>query len=175
MSKTTSFGRDASRGRRKARDPDEWGTGPVERERTTRDVRTQRIQEVRPSVAAMTDNSVRTLRKMQHREISPGEVHYVRIPYTDGEGDKARPAIVLQVDGAEVHVLPITSSAKGLEHASYVLQDAAAAGLSRRSGVRGSVVTIPLPEIQRGSYVGELASIDRDGLAFWLDIFKHSS
>lgn len=67
--------------------------------------------------------------------IQPGELWRTTIPFTDQSGAKIRPALILWLDGQDVVVAPITSTASRTR-TDVALSDWQGAGLRAPSTVR---------------------------------------
>ena len=106
---------------------------------------------------------LRRARPVARKLLKPGTVVWARIPFVDHpERSKARPAVVSEVVGRDVRLLPVTSSTKESVRSSplYVLlEDWAGAGLSRPCLVTRKVVVVDVIDVT--TVVGALATVDR--------------
>jgi mRNA-degrading endonuclease toxin of MazEF toxin-antitoxin module len=92
------------------------------------------------------------------RNLQPGTVVYAHVPFADGTGSKARPAVVLRADTHTVDVAPITSRDRR-DHPAYTgLSSWRGAGLSRPSFAARQVIQIPRSAVY--SVVGTLTDDD---------------
>ena len=70
------------------------------------------------------------------------------IPFADGTGEKARPAVVRSTNGREIELLPATTSTARFNAPGYSqIIDLDTAGLHRRTTVRHRTVTVDRIEI----------------------------
>jgi hypothetical protein len=101
-----------------------------------------------------------TVKRVPRTRLVPGAVVWAHVPYEDGEGEKTRPAVVVELRGRDLTILPGTTSKRRLDTSrGYVeVRDLAAAGLNRSTGVRTSSVTIDIIEVI--GVVGRLGEAD---------------
>lgn len=91
--------------------------------------------------------------------LTPGTVVWAHVPFSDGTGEKSRPAVVVATRGRNIELLPATTSPTRRSQAGFVpLADLGAAGLERDSSVRLDPVTVDRIEII--SITGQLACLD---------------
>jgi hypothetical protein len=106
---------------------------------------------------------LRRARPVARTLLKPGTVVWARVPFVDRpDSSKARPAVVSEVVGREVRLLPVTSSTKESVRRSplYVrLEDWASAGLSRPCLVTRKVISVDVIDIT--TVVGCLGDDDR--------------
>lgn len=99
------------------------------------------------------------VRPVPLNRLLPGTVVWAHVPFADGTGEKARPAIVRSTNGREIELLPATTSAARFgAHGYCQILDLDSAGLDRRSTVRCEAVTVDRIEII--SITGHLAAHD---------------
>jgi hypothetical protein len=92
----------------------------------------------------------------------PGTVVWAHIGFRDGTGEKARPAVVVEVRGREVVLLPGTTSEKRHRLRDHVeVLDLDEAGLDRPTGVSTIPVVVDR-RIDLTSIAGELSEQDHD-------------
>ena len=100
---------------------------------------------------------------MARTRLTPGTVVWARVPFVDHpDRSKARPAVVSEVVGREVRLLPVTSSTKDSVRCSplYVrLEEWESAGLSRPCLVTRKVVIVDVIDVT--TVVGALGTADR--------------
>ena len=100
---------------------------------------------------------------MARTRLTPGTVVWARVPFVDDpDRSKARPAVVSEVVGREVRLLPVTSSTKDSVRCSplYVpLEDWESAGLSRPCLVTRKVVIVDVIDVT--TVVGTLGALDQ--------------
>jgi hypothetical protein len=94
----------------------------------------------------------------------PGAVVWAHVPFAEIDEFKTRPAVVVEIVGREVTILPATSSSSRSGYPTeYVeLRDLNAAGLNRPTGVRLRETTVDIIEIV--DVVGRLSDIDRKAI-----------
>lgn len=93
--------------------------------------------------------------------LAPGTVVWAHIGFRDGTGEKARPAVVVEVRGRDVVLLPATTSEKRhrlLDHVEVL--DLAEAGLDRPTGISTIPVVVDR-RIDLTSIAGDLSEQDR--------------
>lgn len=85
---------------------------------------------------------------------------WAHVPFADDDGEKTRPAVVVGLRGRDVTLLPATTSTTRRRFGSrYVeIDDLAAAGLNRPTGIRTTPVVVDVIEIL--NIVGSLAPSD---------------
>jgi len=101
-----------------------------------------------------------TVRRIPRTRLSPGTVVWARVPFEDTEGEKTRPAVIIDLRGRDVVILPgTTAPARKRLGPRYVeVTDLDAAGLYRPTGIRRAEVVIDLIEII--DIVGTLSDVD---------------
>jgi hypothetical protein len=89
------------------------------------------------------------VRLIPRTRLTPGTVIWAHVPFEDTEGEKTRPAVVIDLRGRDVVILPgTTAPARKTLGPRYVeVTDLDAAGLYRPTGIRQSEVVIDLIEI----------------------------
>jgi len=96
------------------------------------------------------------------RQLVRGTVVWAHIMFQDGTGEKARPAVIVEVVGREITLLPITTSPRRQAFPErYVeLGDVEQAGIMRASAVE--LRTVRIDRIDLVNIIGELSDRDRD-------------
>ena len=103
------------------------------------------------------------VRPVPLNQLQPGTVVWAHIPFADGTGEKARPAVVRSTHGREIELLPATTSAARFNAPGYSqIIDLDTAGLHRRTTVRHRTVTVDRIEII--NITGRVAAHDADQL-----------
>ena len=112
----------------------------------------------------VTKASLAIVKRVARTQLVPGAVIWAHIPYEDGQGEKTRPAVVVDRSGRDVTVLPATTSGRRWDFPDKYaeVQDLVAAGLTRPTGIRMSAVEIDVIEII--DFVGHLGVKDRNAL-----------
>jgi hypothetical protein len=89
-----------------------------------------------------------------------GAVVWAHIPFEEGEGEKTRPAVVIERRGRNVVLKPATTSSswRRYPHRYVEIQDIGVAGLRRPTAVRSDQVIVDLIEIV--DLVGRLSEED---------------
>jgi len=86
-------------------------------------------------VARTTPNWA-SVEPVPRNRLVPGTVVWAHIDFVDGTGEKPRPAVVIDVRGSDVIVLPGTTSERRHASADHVeLRDLDRAGLVRSTGI----------------------------------------
>jgi len=118
----------------------------------SREARNGRRPDSRPNLARVAPIS--------RRALGTGTVVWAHVPYESGDGEKSRPAIVLEVRGRDVVFAPATTSARAADypHQYVEIHDPTSAGLDRRTWVKNRVVVLDLIEIV--SVSGTLSELD---------------
>lgn len=89
----------------------------------------------------------------------PGTVVWAHIDFRDGTGEKARPAVVVDVRGTEVVVLPGTTSVRRHALRDHVeVRDLDDAGLRRPTGI--STMPVSVDRIDLTAISGSLSPHD---------------
>lgn len=97
-----------------------------------------------------------------------GEVVRVEIPFTDGSGQKQRPAVVVSSprynrERLELLVMPVTSQLRHRDtYGTLVIQEWQPAGLSKPSAIKPLVV--PVLKTRIHLRLGHLLRLDKDAL-----------
>ena len=93
--------------------------------------------------------SLSTVRRVPRKRLTPGTVIWAHVPFEETEGEKTRPAVVIDLRGRDVVILPgTTAPARKRLGPRYVeVTDLDAAGLYRPTGIRLSEVVVDLIEI----------------------------
>jgi mRNA interferase MazF len=91
----------------------------------------------------------------------------VNYRYTDGEGSKRRPAVVVSspayhASKADAVIIPLTTRMSSNYFGDYDLVDWAGAGLPRRSRAKGVLATVERTTIEK--LYGKLSDQDLDGI-----------
>jgi len=88
------------------------------------------------------------VRPVPLNQLHPGTVVWAHIPFADGTGEKARPAVVRSTNGREIELLPATTSTARFDAPGYSqIIDLDTAGLHRRTTVHHRTVTVDRIEI----------------------------
>ena len=103
------------------------------------------------------------VRPVPLNQLHPGTVVWAHIPFADGTGEKARPAVVRSTRGREIELLPATTSTARFNAPGYSqIIDLDTAGLHRRTTVHHRTVTVDRIEII--NITGRVAAHDADQL-----------
>jgi hypothetical protein len=74
--------------------------------------------------------------KVPLKRLTPGTVVWAHVPYEHGDGEKLRPAVVVERQGRQVRIRRLSSSASRFRYDFYVdLEDLPSAGLDRPCGI----------------------------------------
>lgn len=105
-----------------------------------------------------------SVKRVPRTQLVPGTVVWAHVPFEDGQGEKVRPAVVVERCGRDLVVFPGTTSASRWNHPSlYVeVRDLGAARLARPTGIRTRSVTIDVMEVL--DIVGQLGEADRSAV-----------
>jgi hypothetical protein len=89
---------------------------------------------------------------------------WAHVPYEDGQGEKLRPAVVVERCGRDLTILPATTSASRWRYpnSSVEVRDLAAAGLTKPTGIKVRSVTVDIIEVV--DIVGRLGEADRNSV-----------
>ena len=112
-------------------------------------------------VAAFDAAALGAVRPIALNRLTVGTVIYAHLPFADGAGSDARPAVIVAVDGRTLTVFRIRTH-RPWRHAGApdaVIEEWMEAGLSRPSNLDRRPVTIDAAAVN--SVVGELAEADR--------------
>ena len=118
-----------------------------------------------PRVHALT-----SVRAPARTRLTFGAVVWAHIPFQEEPTEKTRPAIVIELDGPSVAVLPATSAVSRLRFRDrhVEIDDLGSAGLRRPTGIRLRRVKIDVIDVI--DIVGTLAFDDIDRLAQRLEL-----
>jgi len=90
-----------------------------------------------------------SVKPVPFNRLKAGVVVWVHVPFADVSGEKIRPAIVLSASSHSVEVLPVTTSPRrfNFPHRYVEVEEWAAAGLVRPSGVRRQPISVDRREL----------------------------
>ncbi len=71
-----------------------------------------------------------------YRFLSPGAVVRAYVPFADGEDMKARPVVVVGMQGQEVTVIPCSTSRRATRSTDVAIEDLDSAGLPKSTRAR---------------------------------------
>lgn len=117
-------------------------------------------REARGDQRPKTRPNLALVQPIARRALETGTVVWAHVPYETLDGEKTRPAVVIEVRGREVVVAPGTTSRRAAEfpHRYLPIADLEAAGLTRRTWLVNRVVVIDLIELV--SISGRLGELD---------------
>ncbi|HVM09184.1 MAG TPA: type II toxin-antitoxin system PemK/MazF family toxin [Acidimicrobiales bacterium] len=112
------------------------------------------------NVVELRVSALASVKPAPRNRLTFGAVIWAHIPFAEVDAEKTRPAVVVELDGSSVTVLPATSAASRLRFPNrhVEIDDLASAGLRRPTGIRLRTVRIDLIEII--DVVGTLAAVD---------------
>jgi hypothetical protein len=101
-----------------------------------------------------------TVRRVPRTQLVRGAVVWAHVPYEEDNGEKSRPAVVVELRGRDLTLLPATTSrSRHLFTGRYIeVHDLAAAGLSRATAIRTTPVTVDIIEVI--NIIGALSGTD---------------
>jgi hypothetical protein len=104
------------------------------------------------------------VKRVPKTQLLPGTIVWAHVPYADGTGEKARPALIIGTRGRDIELLPGTTSDRRFAlRTGYVeIQDLDCAGLHRKTGINLNPVIVDQIEII--SISGSLGSEDAHNL-----------
>jgi hypothetical protein len=117
--------------------------------RRRRDVRARPRRQAPRSGYGALHEIMRAARPIAASRLEAGTVVLARIPYSDVNDYKVRPAVIVNTDDEAATILPCTSalSRHNYERLYHELEDLDSAGLCRPTGVRRSAVRLARTDV----------------------------